>query len=110
MSIRSGGRAASMSVRGWRAWCNRLRDRAGPPGFPPLQQAQIIQLACLEPIAKGLHITHWSSADLARRAVADGIVEAISARTVCRILQEVDLQRHRTRYWKTARLNALFME
>src|SRR5438067_2649420 len=80
------------------------------PGFPPLQRAQIIQLACLEPIAKGLHITHWASADLARQAVLDGIVESISARTVCRILQEVELQPHRTRTWKTARLNAEFLE
>jgi hypothetical protein len=79
-------------------------------GFPPLQRAQIIQLACLEPVARGLHITHWSSADLARQAVLDGIVEAISPRTVCRILREVDLQPHRTRSWKTARLNAEFME
>ena len=31
-------------------------------------------LACLEPVARDLHITHWSSRDLARQAVADGIV------------------------------------
>jgi hypothetical protein len=67
-------------------------------------------LACLEPIAKGLHITHWSSADLARQAMADDIVDTISARTIRRILNEVDLQPHRTRFWKTARLNAAFME
>lgn len=67
-----------------------------------------MQLACLEPIAKGLHITHWSSQDLARQAVAEGIVPAISARTVRRLLQEVDLQPHRTRYWKTAHLDAQF--
>jgi hypothetical protein len=79
-------------------------------GFPPLQRARIIQLACLEPIVKGLHITHWASADLARQAIADGIVEAISARTVCRILQAVDLQPHRTRFWKTADLTAEFLE
>jgi DDE superfamily endonuclease len=80
-----------------------------PSGFPPLQRTQIIQLACLEPVAKGLHITHWSSADLARQAVADGLVEAISARSVRRILHAVDLQPHRTRFWKTARLNAEFL-
>jgi hypothetical protein len=79
------------------------------PGFPPLQRARIIQLACLEPVARGLHITHWASADLARQAVLDGIVDAISARTVSRILQEVDLQPHRTRFWKTAHLNAEFL-
>ena len=39
----------------------------------PLQRAQLVELACLEPVAKGLHITHWSSKDLARQAVADGM-------------------------------------
>ena len=78
--------------------------------FPPLQRAQIVELACLEPVAEGLHITHWSSADLARQAVANGIVEAISPATVRRILQQVDLQPHRTRYWRTARLDGRFQE
>jgi hypothetical protein len=62
----------------------------------------------LEPVAEGLHITHWSSEDLARRAVADGIVAAISPRTVRLILDRVDLQPHRTRYWRTTRLDARF--
>jgi DDE superfamily endonuclease len=67
-------------------------------------------LACLEPIAEGLHITHWTPEDLARQAIAGGIVDAISPRTVQRILHDVDLQPHRTRYWKTARLDAQFKE
>ena len=75
-----------------------------------MQRAQIVELACLEPIAKGLHITHWSSDDLARQAVTDRIVASISARTVRDILSAVDLQPHRTRYWKTARLDARFKE
>jgi hypothetical protein len=57
-----------------------------------------------------LHITHWSSAALARQAVAEGIVEAISPATVRRILQHVDLQPHRTRYWRTTRLDERFRE
>jgi hypothetical protein len=61
-------------------------------------------------VAEGLHITHWTSADLARQAVADGIVPAISERTVRRILHGVDLQPHRTRYWRTARLDAKFKQ
>ena len=69
----------------------------------------MVQLACLEPVARGLHITHWTSGDLARQAVEDGIVPAISGRTVRRILHEVDLQPHRTRYWKTARLDQQFL-
>ena len=67
-------------------------------------------MACLEPVARGLHITHWSSEDLARQAVLDGIVPAISPRTVRRILDAVDLQPHRTRYWRTTRLDARFKE
>src|SRR5436853_387836 len=43
-------------------------------------------------------------------AVADGIVPAISPRTVRQILRAVDLQPHRTRYWRTARLDARFQE
>jgi len=61
-------------------------------------------------VAEGLHLTHWSSADLARRAVAGGIVDAISPAMVRRILREVDLQPHRTRYWRTARLDERFKE
>lgn len=57
-----------------------------------------------------MHITHWSSADLARQAAADGIVPTISARSVRRILNAVDLQPHRTRFWKTATLNAQFLQ
>jgi hypothetical protein len=78
--------------------------------FPPLARARIVELACLEPVAEGLHITHWTSADLARQAVADGIVEAISPAMVRRILREVDLQPHRTRYWRTTRLDGRFKE
>lgn len=57
-----------------------------------------------------MHLTHWTSEDLARQAVADGVVEAISARAVRQILQAVDLQPHRTRSWKTAPLDAQFQE
>ncbi|MHB1427056.1 MAG: IS630 family transposase [Gemmataceae bacterium] len=81
-----------------------------PQEISPLQRAQIVELACLEPIAEGLHITHWTSDDLARQAVADGIADAISPSTVQRILRDVDLQPHRTRYWRTARLDARFKE
>src|SRR5436309_2823431 len=76
----------------------------------PVQRAQIVELACLEPIAKGLHITHWSSEDLARQAVEDKIVTTISPATVRRILHDVDLQPHRTRYGKTARLDPQFKD
>jgi hypothetical protein len=97
-----------MSKRAWPGFWRKLPARAARPKFPPLARAQIVQLACLEPIAKGLHITHWSSQELARQAVAEGIVPHLSARSVRDILHEVDLQPHRTRYWKTARVDADF--
>ena len=105
----------------WRI-CRRYEDaglpdlleppqRAGRPArISALQRAQIVQLACLEPVAKGLHITHWTSQDLARQAVEDGIVPAISDRTVQAILNQVDLQPHRTRYWRTSRIDTHFKE
>jgi hypothetical protein len=85
-------------------------ERGIPSRFPPLQRAQIVELACLEPIASGLHITHWTSEALARQAVVSEILPAISARSIRRILQEVDLQPHRTRYWKTSALTAEFKQ
>ena len=60
---------------------NRPNGPVDRPGFPPLHRAQIVRLACLEPIAKGLHIAHWTSQDLARQAIQDGIVPYISPRT-----------------------------
>ncbi len=57
-----------------------------------------------------MHTTHWSGEDLARQAIADDIVEAISPATIRRILQRVDLQPHRTRYWRTAKLDERFKE
>ena len=106
----SGGSAAATSKAACPACSKTSPAVAAHSGFPPLQRARIVELACLEPIAEGLHITHWTSTDLARRAVADGIVEAISPPTVRRILAGVDLQPHRTRYWRTARLDDQFKE
>jgi DDE superfamily endonuclease len=89
-------------------WTTPAQD--APRRFPPLQRARIVALACLEPIAEGLHITHWTPLDLARQAVAADIVPHLSPRTVQRILADVDLQPHRTRYWRTARLDSQFKQ
>lgn len=99
-----------MRSRAYPSSCDRPNGPGDRPGFPPLQRAQIVQLACLEPIAKGLHITHWTSQDLARQAVEDGIVSRISDRTIQAILNQVDLQPHRTRYWRTSQIDAQFKQ
>lgn len=99
-----------MSRAAWRSscWTNPAWDVRRR--FPPLQRAQIVARACLEPVAEGLHITHWTSEDLARQAIADHIVDTISPRTIRRILDDVDLQPHRTRYWRTTRLDEQFKQ
>lgn len=107
---RSGDSVVAISKTAWiGCWPTGLAAGA-PRRFPPLQRAQIVELACLEPVAEGLHITHWSSADLARQAIADGIVPTVSPATVRRILNEVHLQPHRTRYWRTTRLDERFKD
>src|SRR5262245_6990084 len=81
LAIAAGDRQCSVAARlecdevtVWRA-CQRYRhgglaclfadgrqnNLGHPQQISPLQRAQIVQLACLEPIAKGLHVTHWSS-------------------------------------------------
>src|SRR3954471_22283408 len=62
----------------------RLGHSGREMGITPVQRAQVVELACLEPVARGLHVTHWSSTDLARQAVADGIAAHISPRTIRR--------------------------
>src|SRR6266508_5505333 len=107
---RSGEFAGAMNSTASTPCCGRPPGRVARSSFPPLQRAQIVELACLEPIAKGLHISHWSSVYLARQAIKDGIVETIRPRAVRQSLHDVDLQPHRTRYWKTVRLDAEFKE
>jgi hypothetical protein len=107
---RSGASAVVTNRAAGRTSCWTNSAWGVPRRFPPLQRAQIVELACLEPIAEGLHLTHWSSEDLARQAKANGIVDAISARTVRRILDDVDLQPHRTRYWRTSHLDEQFKQ
>ena len=58
--------------------------------FPPSSAPRSSNWLAWSRSPKGLHITHWTSQDLARQAVADGIVDAISPRTVRRILHDVD--------------------
>ena len=65
--------------------------RAGRPQQISPASEQLVELACLEPVAEGLPITHSSSADLARQIVTDGIVAAIHPAMARRTLQQVDL-------------------
>src|SRR5256885_11660816 len=94
---RSGACAAVTSGAGSKGSCWTNRVWGVRRRFPPLQRAQIVELACLEPSAEGLHLTHWTPQDLARQPLIDGIAGAISPRPVPRSRDWEVLQRHRTR-------------
>lgn len=87
-----------------------MRTAKGDLGrFPPLQRVLVERLACCEPVGLGLHMTHWSTRSLAKIARQQGIVPRIAHSTVSLLLRHADLQPHRSRSWKTARLDETFV-
>jgi len=63
------------------------RPRPGrPPRFTPVQVAEVKALACQLPAETGTPLSKWTCPDLAAEAVNRGIVAAISASTIRRIL------------------------
>ncbi len=74
--------------------------RSGTPDtFTPEQLVQVVAVACEEPAQSGREITHWTHRELADEVIKREIVDTISPRHVGRILDEADLQPHRSRYW-----------
>jgi len=70
----------------------RLSDapRSGAPGkFTPEQICAIIALACEDPQASDLPISHWSQSEVARQAVKRGIVASISHGSVGRFFKRI---------------------
>jgi len=79
------------------------RPRSGaPPTFEPEQVAALISLACELPEDNGIPVSHWTPAELAAEAIRRGIFADISSRHVDRLLDEVDLRPHKSRYWLTS--------
>jgi hypothetical protein len=72
----------------------------GAPGlFPPAQVAEVKALACELPSERGVPLSRWSSAELAREAVKRGIVAEISGATVWRWLSEDAIRPWSYRSW-----------
>ena len=75
--------------------------RSGTPAqFSSEQFTQIIAVACEEPQSCGRPISHWSAGEIADEVVKRTIVAQISERTINRLLAEMDLKPHRSRYWQ----------
>jgi len=69
----------------------RLSDapRCGAPAkFAPEAICQIMALACADPETLDVPISHWSQSELARQAVARGIVDSILHGSVGRFLKK----------------------
>jgi transposase len=80
------------------------RPRPGRPrSFPPGQIAEVKALACELPAQTGRPISRWSAAELAREAVARGIVCQVSGTTVWRWLAEDAIRPWAWRSWVFAR-------
>jgi DDE superfamily endonuclease len=81
-----------------------MASRSGPGPvvrdlFPPVQIAEVKALACELPAEKGVPLSRWSSAELAREAVARRVVERISGVTVWRWLSADAIRPWNYRSW-----------
>lgn len=74
--------------------------RSGSPGkFTAEQVTGLICIACEPPENSGRPVTTWTGRELADECQQRGLVDAISASHVNRILREVDLKPHQSCYW-----------
>lgn len=65
-----------------------------------MQRAQTVALACREPADLGLPLVRWSIRTLTAQLIKNGVFTQVHYSSVCLMLQDVDLQPHRTLYWK----------
>jgi transposase len=70
-----------------------------PDTFTPEQLVQVIAVACEDPHQSEREITHWTHRELAEEVIQREIVATISARHVGRVLEEMDVKPHLSRYW-----------
>jgi hypothetical protein len=67
--------------------------------FPPAGAIHVGRLACERPDLRGRRLSPWDGHELARQLIAEGIVEAISASTVRRMLAVHPLTPWRQHRW-----------
>jgi transposase len=70
-----------------------------PDTFTPEQLVRVVAVACEDPRDVAREISHWTHRELAEEVIQREIVATISPRHVGRVLEEMDLQPHRSRYW-----------
>lgn len=76
------------------------RRRSGrPPVFAAEVVAQVKAMACQPPRQRQVPLSRWSSSELARQAVQEGCVQAVSAATIRRWLAKDVIKPWRYRSW-----------
>lgn len=76
------------------------RRRSGRPrSFPAPVVAEVKAMACEPPEARDVPLSRWSSAELAVQAVAEGLVNSVSASTVRRWLHSDAIRPWQHRSW-----------
>lgn len=110
--VRAAARHLGCCPRTVRKWARRVAEHrlgglqdAARPGRPRRitapERCTVIAVACTQPEQSGLAgYTNWSGSLLAEALTTSGRVQAISARSVQRILNNASLKPHRCDYWK----------
>lgn len=80
------------------------RGRGVRPAFPPEVAVHIVKLACELPHERGLPLGRWDATELARHLAETGVVAAISAETVRRVLRGHRLRPWRWHHWLSPRV------
>ena len=70
-----------------------------PPRISALDRAAVVALACQLPAATGVPLARWSGPELAAELVTQGLVNAISASSVLRILAEHPIKPWQYQSW-----------
>lgn len=65
---------------------------------------QVVKLACERPDERGVSVSQWDSAEIARQLAAEDLVSSISPETVRRILIHHQLKPWRTHAWLSAKV------
>ena len=85
------------------------RAVVAPAFFPPLQRVAIERVACTAAQAYGGHVSRWDCRTWPQVVVEHALVDSIHYTTVAHSLAQATLQPHRSRDWKTARLDDEFL-
>src|SRR5206468_836203 len=80
---------------GWRI----VPGQAGPGAFPPEAVAEVKAIACQLPSERGVPLSRFSSAEIAREAIKRWIVEQVSGATAWRWLAEDAIRPWNHRSW-----------